>query len=198
MKAMITRASFTLNCLISVLAVVPAMAAPGELYGKSVVVSWSENREESARGSSEKRQLTASQSLSVYVSSTGRLFSRREATGRFTDGMRGGRGNRGGFGAHGSNEQVGGEGRTVGGLAQQAHFAGRSLVFSQAFQSGARQVVVDFDASYGGCSARVTHGRASGQSTTAYRTLTGRDIVVYSMDVANVSCRIVNGNVFGE
>src|SRR6516165_160190 len=86
MKAMITRASFTLNCLISVLAVVPAMAAPGELYGKSVVVSWSENREESARGSSEKRQLTASQSLSVYVSSTGRLFSRREATGRFTDG----------------------------------------------------------------------------------------------------------------
>jgi hypothetical protein len=192
---MITRASFALNCLISMLAVVPAVAAPRELYGKSVVVSWSENRVESARGSSEKRQVTASQSLSVYVSSTGRLFSRREATGRFADGMRGGRGS---GGAHGSNEQVGGEGRTVGGLAQQAHFAGRSLVFSQAFQSGARQVAVDFDASYGGCSARVTHGRASGQSTTAYRTLTGRDVVVYSMDVANVSCRIVNGNVFGE
>ena len=191
---MITRASFALNCLVSMLAVVPAVAAPRELYGKSVVVSWSESRVESAPGSSEKRQVTVSQSLSVYVSSTGRLFSRREATGRFA----GGRGNRGRGGAYGSNEQVGGEGRTAGGLAQQARFAGRSLVFSQAFQSGARQVAVDFDASYGSCSARVTHGRASGQSTTAYRTLTGRDVVVYSMDVANVSCRIVNGNVFGE
>lgn len=165
------------------------MAAPRELYGKSVVVSWSESRVESAPGSSEKRQVTASQSLKVYVSSTGRLFSRREATGRFA----GGRGNR-----YGSNEQVGGEGRTVGGLARQARFVGRSLISSEAFQSGARQVAVDFDASYGGCSARVTHGRASGQSTTAYRTLTGRDVVVYSMDVANVSCRIVNGNVFAE
>jgi hypothetical protein len=193
MRKPVKLSTLSFVCFIALLAVVPAVAAPSELYGKSVVVSWSANRVESARGSSEKRQLSLSQSLSVYVSSTGRLFIRREATGRFVDGMRGGRG-----GAHGSNEQVGGEGRTAGGLAQQAHFAGRSLVFSQAFQSGALQVAVEFDASYGGCSARVTHGRASGQSTTAFRTLTGRDVVVYSMDVSNVSCRIVNGNVFGE
>ena len=200
MRKPVKLSTLSFVCLVALLAVVPAVAAPSELYGKSVVVSWSENRVQSDRGSSEKRQVTLSQSLSVYVSSTGRLFIRREATGRSADGMRGGRfrGNRGLGGSHGSRDQVGAEGRMPSGLAQQTHFAGRSLVFSQAFRSGARQVAVDFDASYGGCSARVTHGRASGQSTTAYHTLNGRDIVVYSMDVANVSCRIVNGNVFGE
>ena len=128
---------------------------------------------------------TVNQSLSVYISNAGRLFSRREATGY---GARGAR--------HGTSDQIGTEGRTVGGLTRRVSFEGRSLVFDFAFQSGARRIVITFDETYGSCVARVIHGKESGRATTAYRTLTGFDIVVHSMEITGMSCRILNGNVF--
>ena len=56
-----------------------AFAAPAQLYGKSVVVSWTENRMQSTPTSAAPQARTASGQLSVYVSDKGRAFSEGEA-----------------------------------------------------------------------------------------------------------------------
>lgn len=188
---MLARYGCVVGCLL--MGTAYAGAAPLQLYGKSVVVTWTENRVQTRRGSDVKEQVAISQSLSVYISSAGRLFSRREAVGRA---IGGGRRRAGGRSVYGSNEHVGSQGVTSSGGSSSTRFQGQSLLFDAAFRSGARRVEADFDAGYASCTARVIHGRAGGSATTAYRTLTGVDIVVHSMEVSSPSCRIVDGNVF--
>ena len=54
-----------------------AFAAPAQLYGKSVVVSWTENRMQTTERSAAPVSKTAQGRLSVYVSDKGRAFSKR-------------------------------------------------------------------------------------------------------------------------
>ena len=51
-------------------------AAPAQLYGKSVIVSWTENRMQTTDRDAAPTAVTASGQLSVYVSDKGRTFSR--------------------------------------------------------------------------------------------------------------------------
>jgi hypothetical protein len=51
-------------------------APPQQLLGKSIVVTWSENRVQRVVGEANFREVDASHSMSVYIGSSGRVFSR--------------------------------------------------------------------------------------------------------------------------
>src|ERR1700721_566771 len=53
-----------------------AFAAPAQLYGKSVIVSWTENRMQTTDRAAAPTAVTGTGQLSVYVSDKGRAFSR--------------------------------------------------------------------------------------------------------------------------
>ena len=51
-------------------------AAPQALYGKSIVVTWQEEREQKLPGEEQMRLVAAAAEFDVYVSDAGRPFSR--------------------------------------------------------------------------------------------------------------------------
>src|ERR1700694_1351249 len=53
-----------------------ALAAPSQLYGKWLIVSWSEDRVQTTDRDAQPTSVSASAQLSVYVSEAGRPFSR--------------------------------------------------------------------------------------------------------------------------
>jgi hypothetical protein len=60
-----------------------ALAAPGaDVVGKSVVVRWTENRQQRINNSPELRAVTVGFELQIYVGATGRAFTRLTASSR--------------------------------------------------------------------------------------------------------------------
>jgi hypothetical protein len=168
-------------CLVAAPTAVPAAAPSAPLYGKSVVISWSETRQQRDVGQLNFRSVAAQQNLSIYVSSAGRVFSRFVLqTGRGT----------------GASEQVAG-GDNAG--SRVPSFQGRSMILFAPFRSGGmRRVVVDFDAGFGSCNARVGYARESGHATSiGYSRITQKLIEVQAIEVGGASCSVQNGNVFG-
>lgn len=166
----------------------PAAAgdAQPQLRGKSVTVSWSESREQRNVGQAEFRAVNASHRMSIYVSTSGRVFSRMTNTTR--------RGTA-------STAQVEGEGpRSPTGRARVPAFSGRSMTMFLPFtQAGMRRLDVTFDDGFNGCSAKVVYAREQGASTsTAFSPITKRMIEFKSIAASGETCTVSNGNVFGS
>ena len=120
-----------------------AFAAPAQLYGKSVIVSWTENRMQTTDISDTPAAKTASGQLSVYVSDKGRAFSRVCMS---VDRRRGPR--------SGQRDAVQGEGS-----ARDISFRGNSMSATMPRgNAGALLVSVTFDSGFQGCSAHVVIG----------------------------------------
>jgi len=168
-----------------------ASAAPAQLYEKSVIVSWSETREQSTSASDGVRSVTRNGELSVYVSSAGRVFNRLTFSG-YGMGRRGGTRMR-----SGSSEQVSGEQSD---RARSLSFSGRTMAAISPMGGGARRILVTFDNGFSGCSAEVLTGKASGESTIRGRSLMnpGVSVQIHSIKTGAASCKIQNGNVFGN
>src|SRR5215831_7534085 len=63
--------------------------APAQLRGKSVVASWTEERVQRASDETDFSTRSVPQTLSVYISSEGRIFAKRTAiSGKTGGGMR--------------------------------------------------------------------------------------------------------------
>ena len=162
-----------------------AQAAPSQLYGKSVVVSWTEEREQRVNGEATTRNVGRSGSFSVYLSSSGKPFSRMSYA---FSGARGGL-------KHGKKDAVGGEG----GSARSVSFSGSTMTASMAMSGGARNVLVSFDGGFQSCSAQVLTGKESGASHIKAKSMVnGNEIEIVSVKTGAASCRIQDGNVFGE
>ena len=131
----------SLGVLVSLAAIIPAAAAdpPKELFGKSIVVMWSEMRSQRNVGHPNFRDVTASQALSVYVSLNGRVFNRfalqtRAGTGKI-------------------DQVAGSEGAN-----RVPIFDERTLRMNLPFRTGgARQVDVSFAEGFESCSAKVDY-----------------------------------------
>jgi hypothetical protein len=162
-----------------------ASAAPAQLYGKSVVVSWTENRMQTTDTSATPVSKTASGQLFVYVSDKGRAFSRVSMTVE--------RGRRGT--ASGQRDAVQGEAS-----ARNVGFSGNSMtVTAPRGDAGALRIAVTFDAGFSGCSARVISGKTGGAGFTHIHSMvTGRTYDFYSVQTSGESCSIQSGNVFGN
>jgi hypothetical protein len=161
-----------------------APAAPAQLYGKSVVVSWTENRMQTTDYSDTPVPKTAQGRLSVYVSDKGRAFSRVSMSierRRQTQ--------------SGQRDAVQGEGS-----ARSVNFQGSSMTVSAPRgDAGAMMIAVTFDSGFQGCSARVVTGKANGaQSTRVTSMITGRQYRFFSVQTSGESCSIQTGNVFGN
>lgn len=162
-----------------------ALAAPAQLYGKSVIVGWTENRMQTTDNSAAPVSKTASAQLSVYVSDKGRAFSRVSMTVE-----RGRRGN-----ASGQRDAVQGEGS-----ARSVNFSGNSMtVAAPRGNAGALMIRVTFDSGFSGCSARVISGKSGGAAyTRVHSMITGGTYDMYSIQTSGESCSIQSGNVFGN
>lgn len=159
-----------------------AQGAPLELHGKSIVLGWTETRTQRRAGSDAPfRQVGIAQSLSVYVSSQGRLFSRRTATNP--------------KGGGGKREGVGATGRSATGGVRSSRFEGGKLVVSTELADGARLITVSF--SGGGCAAGIVVAREAGRATMRVKSFAdGGMIEVQSVTAGGASCSIRQGNVF--
>jgi hypothetical protein len=161
-----------------------ALAAPSQLYGKSVVVSWTENRMQTTDYSDTPVPKTASGRLSVYISDKGRAFSRVsmsvERRRRTQSGER---------------DAVQGEGS-----ARSVNFHANSMTVSAPRgDAGAMMIAVTFDSAFQGCSAHVVTGKANGaQSTRVTSMINGRQYRFFSVQTSGESCSVQSGNVFGN
>ncbi len=162
-----------------------ALAAPAQLYGKSVIVSWTENRMQTTDRSATPVSKTASGQLSVYVSDKGRAFSRVSMTVE--------RGRRGT--ASGQRDAVQGEGS-----ARSVNFSGNAMtVAAPRGNAGALMIRVTFDSGFQGCTARVISGKSGGAAYTRIHSIvTGGTYDFYSVQTSGESCSIQGGNVFGN
>jgi hypothetical protein len=164
-----------------------AASAPAQLRGKSVVVTWTEDRLQRRLGEGRFQHRRIPQSLSIYVSSKGTLFSRRTATG-------GGRRAR-----SGSRDTIGREATSSTGGARVLNFNGHTLTAVAGVEQGARAVKVNFDDSFSSCTADVILGRQSGAATMRVKSLVnGETIEIRSAEIGGASCSVRAGNVFSE
>jgi hypothetical protein len=162
-----------------------ALAAPSQLYGKSVIVSWQEDRVQTTDRDAQPTSISASAQLSVYISEAGRPFSRVSMSVT----------NRRGRTRSGNRDAVQGEGS-----ARSFGFHGSTMSATMPRgNAGAMQVLVTFDSGFQGCSAHVVAGKAGGSQFTRVKSMvTGNDVDIYSVKTSGESCRVQNGNVFGN
>lgn len=160
-------------------------APPAQLKGKSVVINWSETRQqrdEKPDGTwTPVRSISATHTLSIYVSTAGRVFSRQ--TNRTSAGS-------------GTTEQVAGEG---GGSfpVRVPSFTGQTMTIIGEGRGGARRTVVDFDAGFTSCSARTATAFQEGKSAVSLSPITKRKVDVVSVTAGSANCALQNGNVMG-
>lgn len=155
-----------------------ALAAPDQLRGKAIVVSWNEQRLERNPETKQERNVSTPFTLTVYVSTAGRVFNRLGA-GRARSSDQ----------ASGSNDQTRFSERAV-------NFAGTRMTMSNTFRSGgARQISATFDSGFSSCSGSVIIGR-SGSGPIRQRLLDGGFVDVLSASVGPVSCSISTSNPF--
>ena len=185
-------ASRLLMGLLLAAAPLPCLAAgvpPHALWGKSVSVSWSEDRVQRTLPDGAFGDRHIERRAEIYIAGSGRVFKRESAV---DDGQRmyPGRGpNR-----SGSRDQVVG---SEGGQRVGVSFSGTTLVITSMAERGARQMAVSFSEDFGSCQARVVNGREAGASTYSFRSLTsGREVEVRSVTTHPGSCSVSAGNVF--
>src|SRR6266849_343658 len=171
-----------------------ASAAPKQLYGKSVVVSWTESRSQRFVGEQAFRSVNVSLQRSIYVSTAGRVFDRTNATA-----SGGGGGQRGGGSRSvtGSAESIGTAGTNFSGGARNVQFHGNSMTITSGFTASARRVAVSFDGGFQSCSAQVITAKQVGTGVASWRGVAGRrQLEVASVSTGPASCSIRSGNVF--
>jgi hypothetical protein len=159
-----------------------ALAAPdADVLGKSVVVRWTENRQQRINNSPELRAVTVGFELQIYVGATGRAFTRLTASSR--------------GGSH-SNEQVGAQGQSLGEGSRSVRADGNSITLQANYGNIARNLRIEVAAGGAGCNAQMSVGKEAGSAPKAFRS-GGRTIEIHSTSVSGVSCSIRQGNVFG-
>jgi hypothetical protein len=160
-----------------------AVAAPApDIVGKSVLVSWTENRQMQRGG--ESVNATLSFDLSIYISSAGRPFTRLTLASRRGSAV---------------NEQVGNSGTALGGGVRAVSANGHAIVFQATMGNYARNLTVELAPGGSSCSAQMVVGKEVGSAPKAFRSpVTGMMTEIHSLTVNGVSCAVQEGNVFAR
>lgn len=159
-------------------------AAPALLHGKSFVVSWSEDRVQRHVGEPNFRPVRASQTMSIYVSAAGRVFSRLNfATPAGT----------------GAAERVQGDMEKNPLFRQwQPTFRDSSMSLSQPFHKGAKRLLeIEFDSALKGCNAKVSYVPDDpDKASQGWSPVTKKMVEFRSIAMTGESCAVRSGNVF--
>jgi hypothetical protein len=157
--------------------------APLQLFGRSIVVSWSETRMQRTVGEEQFHAQSGSLTERLYISTTGRPFERI---------------------THGHSpvlrEQMGTGGQTPTGRARALQFQGRSIVIIAGRINGARRVEINFDEHFESCAAQVVNGKEADASvyTVAGIRNPGTLVQVQSVSTSAATCSITDGNVLAD
>ena len=177
---------FTTLTLLTASAAAHAGSAPKELYGKSIIVTWTESRSGKSASEQIMRNLGMSGRLSIYISTAGRPFVRVRQVG-IGSGSR----YKGSFTSTGTSMFETAPGQSA--ARDHVDFEGRRIVVHREFKSGARQIAIDLEGA--GCKANIVIGKQVGRSTLQ----AGRGVFeASSIQAGNASCSIQDGNVFGQ
>ena len=165
----------------SILLLAAASAAraepPAQLFGKSVVITWTDTRSQRDGDNPEYHTVNGSHTLSVYVSTAGRTFIRQVNRTRAGSGRR---------------DQAPGQSG-----ARTAVFEGQTMTVFGQNRGGAQRTVVHFGNGFTGCSATTGLGFESGRTSVSMSPITGRRVEMRSLTVTSVGCSVRSGNVFG-
>jgi hypothetical protein len=164
-----------------------AQIAPAQLRGKSVTASWTEERLQRVGGQSEFLPKSIPQTLSVYISSEGRVFVKHTALSAGGSSRRP-RGS-------GSRESVDSES----GGHQSGRVSGRTLIVTNQLAGGVRMTRIEFNQDFSSCTANIILGREGADTIAKGRSIiTGQAVEIKSAKVSGTSCTMQNGNVFGN
>jgi hypothetical protein len=156
-----------LGILVCLATVQVSSAAPAQLKGKSVVLSWTENRMQWREGESEFKPRTINMGLSVYVSSEGRVFNGMQSNS-------------------GANDQAPGESPKGGRIPG---FEGRTMTIMQPLRGLARCIVVEFGGDFASCTASVITGKESGAGSGRIKAFgSGLQQEVQSVSTSGTTC----------
>lgn len=157
-----------------------AAGAPSQLRGKSLALSWRDQRVEKIVSTGQERGINQSSDLTVYVGAEGRFFSQfSRATAKSSSNLK----------------EVSGAGRNE--LSWRVD--GKALAADQPFKKGVRRLIVSFDDSYSNCTLRVLHGKEAGSSNLEYITFGDKQyVILQSINVTSTSCAIRTGNPFAS
>jgi hypothetical protein len=167
--------------LVSTMGWAAAAEPPKELFGKSIIVTWNENRVQRRQDQKEFRTVTIRGEYGAYVSETGRLFTRIS--------MQNPRGDKG------KKDRVGDTDRRT------TEFDGDKMVAIQRMAvGGARQIVITFAPGHNGCTADVIRGVEQGRDSMIADSLIrpGTQVEIKSVKTTNVACRMRDGNAFAD
>jgi hypothetical protein len=163
-----------------------AAAAPTQLYGRSVAVSWTETRSQRAVGQEPAfHPVSIPFTMTVYVSSEGHIFRRLSSTtpnGRQS----------------GAKDRVGTSGSSGNG-SFVVQFQGNAMVAGGSNGGFGLHVQATFDSSFGSCTAQVIGAKQSGSKTVMLRSIaSGATIEVESVSTGAATCAVAQGNPFAN
>ena len=151
---------------------------PSQLYGKSVVVTWTDTRSQRDGDNPEFHTVSGSHVLTVYVSTAGRLFIRQINTTQAGSGHR--------------DQAPGDKG------VRTAVFEGQSMTVFGQNRGGAQRTLVHFGSGFSSCNATTGLGFEHGQTSVSMSPITGKRVEMRSLTVNSVGCSVRSGNAFGE
>jgi hypothetical protein len=166
-----------------------AESAPQEMREKSIIIRWTEHRNQRQFGEANFRDEIVPLSMTIYVSSVGRPFFRFATQ----------------FGRHdtrnaASSEGVGTTGTAFGGGPRKVQFQSRSPIFTASSNGGlARRYTVSFNETFSACEAQIISAKLAGTDVGVGLNLrTRQPLEIRSTTVSDISCSVRNGNVFAE
>jgi hypothetical protein len=174
-----------------------AVAAPQQLYGKSVFLRWTEDLDVTDVDGHSKH-VANSLAVGWYTSSQGRVFVQAGISGISRKGFAGG--SRARMGAGWSRDPTGGVIKTgnVRYPPGSRHWQGHTLTVVKVFESGARQMVINFDDSFQSCTLNITYGKEHDMPGVISRGMNTRLYVSKTIKVSSTECKVTDGNMFGD
>jgi hypothetical protein len=177
---MISKSFAVMGALLLLSATAHAGSAPKELYGKSITVSWTEEREQKEPWDRHHKFVMRAGKFIIYVSGAGRAFTRFDYAGGRTE----------------PSDQVATDNAAI---PRVLNFQGRSLSIIMPLEGGARNIAITFDDNFGGCSARVLTGKPQGTAKLIAQSLNGgHRFEIFSVKTGPAACNIQDGNVFAQ
>lgn len=177
------RAAFVIAPTVIALSITSAAVAapPPELSGKSIIVSWSNTREQRDQrpdGSWTRfHSVQGSHKLIIYVSTAGRVFLRQvNATRTGT----------------GAIERIPGEGG--GPYPQEPSFSGRTMTVIGVSRGSAGRTQITFDSGFTSCVAQTMVGFERGKTSVMLSPITKQLVETRSVEIGAASCSMQNGN----
>jgi len=159
-----------------------AAGPPQQLIGKSIVLSWSntrEQRDQKPDGSwTNFHTVQGGHKLILYVSTTGRVFSRRINTTKS---------------GSGNMDQVGSEASGAYPVSTPS-FSGQTMSIVSVAEGGAGRTEINFDSGFTSCTARVSYGFEAGKTSVMLSPITKRKVETRSVQNGAVNCSVQSGN----